>query len=350
MIAYKGSPPDIQQKLQRVVEVWRARQIFEKPIQDDIEGRLAGLYCLSDLKDIADRAAEIDRNRGSGRKSQLGGSLFSNNANSAPTELQPLIPLQSALTKAEITATSASTNADTEYTKLTDPNTPAPSPPVHAARLSALLKSLSTAEGAVVESIKTRKALIEGLEKLLKSNTEAITKHEEQQAELAEKKAEIETKKRDVEDAIMRGMSSGTGDEPPRPEAEGLTPPPVESLTPTGTPPPAPMYVTTTGADVVQEQPPSHEEPPPQDPRLAAKSVPPSALDALDAAEAANAAVPARTRGADAMNGNGEHSDATYPAAKKRKMSGAAEDDFVDFLADGEEGIDADVTEMLGRD
>lgn len=260
------------------------------------------------------------------------------------------MPLQTTLTKAEITASSASTNAHTEYGKLTDPNTPAPSPPVHAARLSALLKNLSTAEGAVAESIKARKALIQGLEKLLKSNNEAIAKFEQQQTELAEKKAEIETKKRDVEDAIMRGLAD-TGDEPPRPEVEGLTPPPVESLTPTGTPPPAPSFVTTTGADIIQEQPPSHEEPPPQDPRLAARSVPPSALDALDAAEAANAAVPARTRGADAMNGNGAYAESTLPAAKKRKMSGAAEDDdFVDFLADGEEGIDADVTEMLGRD
>jgi hypothetical protein len=50
------------------------------------------------------------------------------------------------------------------------------------------------------------------------------------------------------------------------------------------------------------------------------------------------------------MNGDSGHADSAILAAKKRKMSGATEDDFVDFLADGEEGIDADVTAMLRRD
>jgi len=101
--------------------------------------------------------------------------------------------------------------------------------PITAKRSTpALLKSLSTAEGAVAESIKARKALIEGLDKLVKSNTDAVAKDEQQQAELAEEKAIIEAKKRDIEDAIMRGLASDPGEEPPRPEVEGLTPPPVE--------------------------------------------------------------------------------------------------------------------------
>jgi regulator of Ty1 transposition protein 103 len=80
------------------------------------------------------------------------------------------------LTKAEISASSAATNAHTDYSKEIDPSTIAPTLPAHAARLSALLKSLSTAEGAVAESIKPRKALIGGHDKLVNSNTDALAK------------------------------------------------------------------------------------------------------------------------------------------------------------------------------
>lgn len=41
-IAYRGATNEVQQKLRRVVEVWRQRQIFEVPIQDAIEARING--------------------------------------------------------------------------------------------------------------------------------------------------------------------------------------------------------------------------------------------------------------------------------------------------------------------
>lgn len=40
--AYKGATNDVQQKLRRVVEVWRHRQIFELPVQESIEARIDG--------------------------------------------------------------------------------------------------------------------------------------------------------------------------------------------------------------------------------------------------------------------------------------------------------------------
>ncbi len=40
--AYKGATNEVQQKLRRVVEVWRQRQIFEEPIQVAIENRIDG--------------------------------------------------------------------------------------------------------------------------------------------------------------------------------------------------------------------------------------------------------------------------------------------------------------------
>ena len=42
--AYKGATNEVQQKLRRVVEVWRQRQIFEIPIQDAIEARIEGTF------------------------------------------------------------------------------------------------------------------------------------------------------------------------------------------------------------------------------------------------------------------------------------------------------------------
>lgn len=44
-VAYKGAPADVQQKLRRVVDVWRERNIFEKDVLQDLDAKLAG-ECL----------------------------------------------------------------------------------------------------------------------------------------------------------------------------------------------------------------------------------------------------------------------------------------------------------------
>lgn len=41
--AYKGATNEIQQKLKRVVQVWRERNVFEQPIQEAIEARMDGM-------------------------------------------------------------------------------------------------------------------------------------------------------------------------------------------------------------------------------------------------------------------------------------------------------------------
>ncbi|KAF7590457.1 hypothetical protein BBP40_002861 [Aspergillus hancockii] len=231
-IAYKGSSNDIQQKIRRVVEVWRQRAIFEPAIQDAVEARVD----------------EIDKSRSIGKKPPLGGSLFSSSSGSTPSELQPLVPVQVALSKATVTSGASTTTANAEYDKMHDPNTPLPTPPVHAARLSQLLKALANAESSVSEVIKSRLALIDGLEKLLETNRSALSREQSLATQLSERRSETETKKREVEDGIMRGLSaenspatnfgdSGVEGEPvARPEVEALTPPPVEALTPVGSP------------------------------------------------------------------------------------------------------------------
>lgn len=58
--AYKGSSNDIQQKIRRVVEVWRQRSIFELPIQEAVEARVDGKVTPTS---ICGPAAHIIRNR-----------------------------------------------------------------------------------------------------------------------------------------------------------------------------------------------------------------------------------------------------------------------------------------------
>lgn len=198
----------------------------------------------------------MDKSKSSTKKPLLGGSLFPSSPGSLPPELQPLAPLQVAVSKSSVSSNAAVSTANSEYNKLNDPAAETLTPPVHAARLSALLKSLANAESSVSEIIKSRQNLIAGLEKLLDTNRAALEKEKSDVEQMSNRKAETENKKRDVEDAIMRGLSVddtstpyNNGDTPwagsehfdpnnelEAPAVEALTPPPVEALTPVMSP------------------------------------------------------------------------------------------------------------------
>ncbi|KAK3066113.1 hypothetical protein LTS18_002017, partial [Coniosporium uncinatum] len=132
-VAYRSASPDVQQKIMRVVEVWRQRQIFDPSVLDAIE------------KGIRD----VDQSRGGGKKATLGGSLFASSANGA---LPPLLVTAgkhaAAIEKAELTGKNVILTAQNEYARMTDPEATVPTPPVYAARLSGLLKNLANAESA----------------------------------------------------------------------------------------------------------------------------------------------------------------------------------------------------------
>lgn len=336
--AYKGAPYEIQQKIRRVIEVWRQRQIFDTSVQDQVEKSLD----------------ELDKNRGPGKKAGLGGSLFG--GSSTPRELQPLASLQTALTKTDTTRKPAVTTADDEYAKITDPATPTPTPPVHAARLSQVLKNLATAEGAVAETLKARRELIGELEKMLTSHKAVLADEEKKHEELGVRRQSIENKKREVEDSIMRGLTeqpqqpqqqqqqdqpappfedprlayipqqtaayqTDSDDlEPQRPDVESLTPPPVESITPVGSPnAAASAFAATVVPDV-----------------------------AVHDFAHAHATILPQTRERDdagATNGYG----AEYGSAPKKRRLG--EGDNQEFGgSDQFEGIDDDVAAMLGKE
>lgn len=285
-LAYKNASVEIQNKIRRVIEVWRQRAIFDAKIQDALEKRLD----------------DIDKTRGAqrgvGGSGKLGGSLFGGGSGGGvPTELEPVSKSQTALTKAETSARGIVATANTEHSKLTDPNTALPSPPVHAAKLSSLMKTLASAHSAVESSIKARTELIAGLEQLLQKNRTSLATDEATATELSSRLTTTESRKREVEDGIMRGMSNpatpsnqspGTGatdassngahgNEPTAPDYEEFTPPPeVESFTPPLTAdgnensfaigenvPAERLLADTSGAEVISEQPPTHDELPP---------------------------------------------------------------------------------------
>ncbi|KAH7032811.1 RNA polymerase II-binding domain-containing protein [Microdochium trichocladiopsis] len=220
--AYKGAPLEVQTRVKRVVDVWRERNVFEEPIQQAAEARLT----------------EIDKTRGT-TKTGLGGNIFGGSGPSVPTELAPLVTPQQNVTKAVNPMKTAVSTADQEFEKLMGPSAAIPSAPVYAARLSALLKTLAQAEGAVEQCVKARRTLVGELQKILETNRTALIAEEDQLETLTKRKDDASNKKSDVERAILAGLppdesypSGGFGEqpqpEPEQPEMEALTPPSIE--------------------------------------------------------------------------------------------------------------------------
>ena len=253
------------------------------------------------------------------------------------------------------------------------------------------MKNLATAQGAVEASIKARKELISGLEKLVDSHRAKLAEDETTAMDLATRKEGIEAKKKEVEDGIMRGLSTpsspdiptptsaanGTGQtnskEIERPEAEGFTPPPpdIETFTPppqamdteegTATGDSAPFvgednpmdrrYTSTTGAEDIHELPPQLNAPPPS-------YEPPPALPKQDSAAAAandflNSLNVGQVRQASseipAAATNGSTGD---PRLKRRKLSHKNSNDVDEdiFGVAGVGGVDEDgVGALLGQ-
>jgi len=250
--------------------------------------------------------------------------------------LTPLVAPLSSLTKSKSSSKASVATANGDYEKQTDPAAVIPSAPVYAARLNGLLKTLASAEGAVAERIKARKTLIDGLEKLLNTHRTELAEEEAQVALLAERKQAIDTKKRDVEDGIMRGFANSNPNtptqpsgspgsnvtpntpvpEPDRPKIEELTPPPFESLTPVGSP-----------AREIKEE---------TDTKMGA-----------DTAKNGDGAAPSWSPGpayssSSPQPGYGSSHTGTL---KKRKLTGG--EDFPDFGADDNFGLDPETAQML---
>ena len=274
---------------------------------------------------------ELDKSRSTGKRlgGGAGGLFSSSNPDAVPKELLPIATPQQTISKLVLSTRTSVNAANQDYEKLTDPSLPTPSAPVHAARLNGLLKTLANAEGAVAESIKARKLLIEGLEKILDTNRTALAGEESQLALISQRRTDIDSKKRDVEDSIMRGFANNSdpttpvgdgspgiqGQHSPVTPAAELDRPEVEALTPPGYPQPpvtepVPDFNLNTNGNGNGEGHASHVTQPPT-----------AGLDLLSSLST---------------------SYARPSSAKKRKLSSA--NDFPDL---GGDELDADVAEML---
>jgi regulator of Ty1 transposition protein 103 len=311
-------------------------------------------------------STEVDTSRAP-RKQALGGSLFS--ASSIPPELAQVAPLATSLQKAELNTKPAVGAANQDYEKHTAPGNPMPSPPMHAAGLAALVKKLAVAEGAVAESIKARQALVAGLENLLKENKMKLESEEAQVSDLRNRKEAIESRKRKVEEAILKGLSAAETNKisaaaplpaattspisQERPQVEELTPPPMESFTPVGSPSQAPVQVADQVPDIgddIMPEPVAHPVEPQTAPAPAGHSTEPAYATAIGEPNHMAPADLLKSLQHPRIEQGGVYGQEAYQQAyKKRKMSrSAAEDEFAAFAKDGDmEGIDDGLSALI---
>jgi regulator of Ty1 transposition protein 103 len=265
--------------------------------------------------------AELDKARGN-TKSGFGGAIFGGST-SLPSELSSLAAPQQSVSKLLLSTKTAVGSANHDYDKLMGLSATPPSAPVYAARLNGLLKSLANAEGAVEQCVKARKTLVNELQKILDTNKAALAADEEQLEKLKQRKTEVDDKKRDVELAIMQGLSDTDSPgpnkaqdqpvpEPEMPEVEALTPP-------------------SAGPEDTED---SHDE------TQWSSEVPPDAT--LPPTQNA-------TQGIELLSSLASHYSSmptTMNGSKKRRLDSG--DEFPDL--GGDDGIDADVAEILRKD
>jgi regulator of Ty1 transposition protein 103 len=192
--------------------------------------------------------SEIDQARATTRKA-IGGSIFSNSSSSLPPNIQPIFTASNTLSTAESRASAAVGLFDESDEKVSldrkAQSIPLGELPALSADVTSLLQKLANASVTVAATIDARQILLSALAKLTAETKASLKEDEGRLAEFASKKSRLETYKQDIEDRIQRGedggngVGNGAGDEgmePLRPDAEPLTPPAIESLTPPGEP------------------------------------------------------------------------------------------------------------------
>ncbi|KAF8533316.1 RNA polymerase II-binding domain-containing protein [Trichophaea hybrida] len=223
--AYRGCPPDIQNRIRRVVQVWRERNIFKPDTQAEIEQKFD----------------DIDKGNGSepskGGSLKLGSGFLSGRSPDVPLEFVPLLKSHKEINEKTSSVTIAIGSANTEFQKQFNAEH-LPAAPVYAARLSSLLKTLDTANVAVKSAIEARNSHIRNIERLLEQSKSALIKDEQVAMDIAEKLEKAVATKASVEHLILEGMEDihgtrdgvgSSGEKTPEdlksPEIEALTPP-----------------------------------------------------------------------------------------------------------------------------
>lgn len=238
---------------------------------------------------------------------------------------------------------------------------------MHAAGLATLVRKLGEAEVAVAESIKQREALVAGLVKLLETNRAKLEHEKAQAVDFRTRKDAIESRKRKVEEAILKGLSAAETNEisasaplpaattspttQERPQIEELTPPPMESFTPVGSPQQAPVQAADPVPDIGDDVMP-HPVANPIEPQTAlapsGHSTEPAYATAIGETNAPADLLKSLQH--PRLDQGGEYGQNTYQQQyKKRKMSRSnAEDEFAAFEGDRDmESMDDNLAELI---
>jgi regulator of Ty1 transposition protein 103 len=275
---------------------------------------------------------EIDRSRPGGGVGAFGHGFHAQGP-PIPTELLSLVAPQQGLSKSISPMKNALNAAKADYDKLSDPATTSAPLPVQAARLNGVLKTLANAEGAVTQCIRARKDLIKELEKILATNRDALAADEQQMMELSGRRTEIEQKRQAVETAILGGQeqapTAGRTSVSPVPEP---APPQVEALTP--------PHVQDNDDDFYGDNNGNNHNGQP------AQTVPFHSAPNSAGNTAQPVAFQSAVENLEVLSALASQSQyQSVPSNKKRKFD---TDDFPDL--GGDDGIDADVKEMLRKD
>lgn len=222
--AYAKVSPDIRNRIKRVTGVWRQRNIFAPDVLDAVEARFS----------------DVDK----GRSAQASVAKRAAPMASLPSELTKLAQLQQELTASLSSSTIAVASALQGYAQLIGAES-LPSPPVYAARLVQLLRSVDTAVEAAGGAIDKRKETITQLEGQLVVYKASLQAEQSQLEDLERKKQKTVQTQKEVEELILGSLNeqdarSTTPDgEPPSPDIEALTPPAAEGSNGTTTAPEA---------------------------------------------------------------------------------------------------------------
>ncbi|CAN6651835.1 regulator of Ty1 transposition protein 103 [Trichomonascus vanleenenianus] len=167
--AHRQTSKEVRDKIKRVVDVWRQRQIFGPAV-----------------------LAAIDTQIKDGRPGALSGSL---DALAPPPELKDASDIQKQLNDTDILTTKLQANAVKEYKDLFDTDM-LPAPPEYSRKLYGLKQSLSSSILSLGKTIELRRQFVEQLQKLIDTNKARIASDEKLLADFGEKlKHATETKK-----------------------------------------------------------------------------------------------------------------------------------------------------------
>lgn len=210
--AYAKVNSDLRNKIRRVVGVWRQRNIFSVNVLDALE---SSMDQINKGKSSAPSAA---------RKAAPIAGL--------PTEISKLVNSQQQLNAALSSTGLAVGSALNEYTQLID-NEALPAPPVYAARLVQLLRTLENAVSNAGAAVAIRQDIVKQLDTLLAVNKASLESEINQVKDLEKRQQKANETRAEVEAMILNNMGENSGgnrsttpvEEPPSPDFEALTPP-----------------------------------------------------------------------------------------------------------------------------